>query len=1378
MAATTESSSPSSAGRVVRIHLACRAALPIGSSLRVTGAHLWDPSSSSNAPADPNAKRGGKGGGSRTVGRSGSFAALGEKRNSDAADEEYDDMMGDGVDADDFTKKMEGLDVGDGVDAADAVMVGVHDPCTQSWYASSVEMVTSPETYPVWKTKRPVVLVLTDPPSSKPKRAGDIAAAATEGGVEVDIEGVEDANMDDIAANGDGEDPFFHHHYRYLVVTPGSEENPLIHGGHSTDDVADMLTIKTKISGNSLTELGTHVEGSGERIDVGVQSSGDLTNFGESSSGGYPVTLWEDPFLNDRAEAWRRENEKSEKGNFANRKMSASSLYSAVSTNDAVSDDLLANLPYRTLDIDVATATYHTTATVIAKSSSMDECDAGGQPEEYTADGIVIDSWNGRDDATFRTYVSKEAKRTEAKAEEETASEDSGSFFEEGKNIISRALNCQGEGCYMDVEPSPRAGTGSEGRRIYIVCYHLPVLVFKDPVTNEWTACWTESLLAKTENSAFVTSHDPHWVGTVTTNPPISDEADKVAIKALLAGMDCTPLFFDQATRDAHYQGFCKQVLWLAFHHVDLFDARNPAFSFDMNAAGHPVDEAEAAAGGGGEGIETTLPGLEDLGSAWDQRLIGKWWGAYNRVNQTFAEEVAKMISHPEDVVWVHDYHLALVPRMLGEEERKLHKTGYSKHRGLAKKIFFLHIPFPASMLFRELECGDAVLEGMLHADVVGFHNFTDARHFLSCSKRVLGLDHNSLEGGLIGVSYKGRTVVVTMSSVSIDPVLVDAALQLPTTVSGAAALRAKHAGRKIIVGVDNAQYLSGIGLKLNAYERLLADSAVWRDKLVLVQRCLVPGARRLDEYRTLREIRAIVKRIQKRFGESAIDYEEVYGSSMPVDQRLALWKASDCLLNSELRGGFHPWPLEFIYAQKGCTRPGVVIASEYSAVFGILNGALRISPFDMDLTISAIDRALTMSDQERQTRFLRDNDFVSTATSDRWVSNVLRDLHDKATRHAPDDHDEDHLCETLLPCGTKKDAEGVSAFLTRERERRFTRLNPQSVLSAYKQTSRRVFILDFNGTIVLKEAADSFVKRDTLDAAGDAPPMDVIKALDKLCKDPQNTVFIVSGDSKHNMEKAIGNVWGLGLAASNGSSFSPPMKPGQTSRTWLSLDLGVDWDSVKRVAVPILSKFTARANGSFIKLTHSSIGWSYYSCDPEMGSLLAKYLVLELERELAAFDVRFVNLKGVVEIVPRRLNKGILVKKILRDVAAQDNSAGVDFVLCMGDDISDEKMFTSVLSFVSEMDEDYINVVPSPPVVGTGMPQISESLLAEVPRVRCRNLDKPMFAFTAAVGKKASHASQFIDDAVDVADLLVKIARGCGTGRWSRNNEAEEMFA
>ena len=112
-------------------------------------------------------------------------------------------------------------------------------------------------------------------------------------------------------------------------------------------------------------------------------------------------------------------------------------------------------------------------------------------------------------------------------------------------------------------------------------------------------------------------------------------------------------------------------------------------------------------------------------------------------------------------------------------------------------------------------------------------------------------------------------------------------------------------------------------------------------------------------------------------------------------------------------------------------------------------------------------------------------------------------------------------------------------------------------------------------------------------------------------------------------------------------------------------------------MSIPVLAKYTARTNGSFVKLTHSSIGWSYYSCDPEWGSLQASHLVMELESELRAFDVRFVTLKGIVEIVPRRMNKGLIVKKVLQDAAASNGGAGVDFILCMGDDISDEKMFS-----------------------------------------------------------------------------------------------------
>lgn len=617
--------------------------------------------------------------------------------------------------------------------------------------------------------------------------------------------------------------------------------------------------------------------------------------------------------------------------------------------------------------------------------------------------------------------------------------------------------------------------------------------------------------------------------------------------------------------------------------------------------------------------------------------------------------------------------------------------------------------------------------------------------------------------------------------------------MQLPSAIDGARTLRAKHEGRTIIVGLDVAQYLSGIGLKLIAYEKLLHDAPSQRERVVLVQRCLITGARQLDEARTIREIRAIVRRIKKQYGDGVLDYEEVYGSTLPVDQRLALWRASDCLLNTEVRGGLHLWPLEFVYAQKDKELPGIVIASEYSAVFGILNGALRINPFDLNETLSAIDKALTMQQGERQGRNLRDIDFVSSHSSSQWIQQVLRDLYDQSLS----DQKEEETKE-------EREVQDVSHFLSHERNGHFSHLDPRSVMAAYSSSSRRVIILDFNGTIVIKQAVESFLKRDAVGTALNAPPEAVCRSLEQLCADPKNTVFVVSkyfstdyeptssvivshdhylllfvsgGDNNENVEKAIGNIPRLGLAASNGSCFSPPMSSGALARTWLALDLGVDWESVKRVTLPIMSKFTARSNGSFIKLAHSSIGWSYYDCDPEFGSLQAKYLVLELERDLAAYDVRFVNLKGIVEVIPRRLNKGIIVKKILRDVAARDGNAGVDFVLCMGDDVSDEKMFTSVFSFVSEMGDDYINVNPSPRVVQLSQGTLPASLpfLVEPRSIALKDSNSPMHAFTVAVGKKPSHASQYVDGAEDVADLLVKMATGSVDACYRRDSEGEK---
>lgn len=672
----TNTASSCAGGRVVRVHLACRAYLPIGSSLRVTGSHLWDPSET-GSPSDTSGARrvvAVMGQNAYNVGGSGFAGGSLGIGAPNVVNEAETAASGDGRDM---------LEPGEGV--PDHTLMGVHDSHASS-YVSSVEMVTSPDTYPIWRTRKPVVLVLTD---KKTKRKSSI------GGLE-DM----DADDDDYADSA-----VFLHHYRYLVVTPGAETDGA-HGLGRFDSDSDMddiknLLNKTKISSGSLSALNNNT-------------------FTSNDGGGadFPVALWENPFLSLQEED---DEEMMEQSNREGSTYSTSSFGGLSSVDGSQVRQpkkhiVLEDLPYRTLDIDISTG-------AVVKNANMDE-----ESLEFTEDGIIIDNWNGEHDATFNTYRLREGLR---KAYQNRDTEMSSSAADGESDMM------------VDLQKSRK--------RIFIVCYHLPVIVSKDPETGKWMACWAESILAKTANSAFVSAYDPHWVGTCTTGSPIENEADRQALRSLLASMECTVLFFDENVRDAHYKGFCKQVLWMAFHHVDLLDARDPAFGMDFNATS----------------TEKYTDGtLLDLESPWDQRQIERWWEAFNLVNHSFAAEMVKMVQ-PDDVVWVHDYHLSLLPRMLAEEETKIGSR-------LTKKIFYLHIPFPVSMIFKEMEFGTTVLEGILHADVVGFHGFTDARHFLSSAKRILGLPSDSLEGGLIGVKYKGRTVVVTMSSVSIEPEMVE----------------------------------------------------------------------------------------------------------------------------------------------------------------------------------------------------------------------------------------------------------------------------------------------------------------------------------------------------------------------------------------------------------------------------------------------------------------------------------------------------------------------------------------------------------------------------------------------------------------------------
>lgn len=861
-------------GKVLRLHFACHAELPIGSSLRVTSSTLWAPGSLANA--------------------------------HDSSDASYADSRA-------ATSEGQANSGQEDLNSTQQSYVGL--------YASSVEMVTSPEEYPLWRTKNPVIVI---------------------------------ANGNDNAT--------LNHRYRYMVVTPGADadynelnqELDVIHDSkhrfNSSTDVTMETSESTGANASSISENELELK------DTLCTTSNDM-------EGAFPVMMWEDPFHDDEPQTIAKRSRTN-----SVRQLSYVSLASLRKTKQIKN---LANLPFRTLTIKTNSIDNMTQVNNENKNKMDDD------HVRYTSEGVRIDTWNCKTDEAFQSFVEREQSRKK-NAMQSTS--------------ISSSINSNEDMSDVDSEnksysiPITEREPPKKKERLFLVCFHLPVTLTKDPQTQTWNATWNESLLSKSPNSVLEKSHILHFVGHVS-DKDIESEQDKIQIRQALAPMGCTPLFLEKELLEAHYLGMCKQVLWPAFHNIDLLDLSTSgwgqrehlapsnsggsnlsnSFHNKFRSAGTKPSSPSSAGNSNNLEIDDSFTSQKvysnvrsTIESFWDQSILDKWWGAYTIVNQTFADALVELLQ-PGDTTWVHDYHLALLPNMLDTRER----TRFG--RRTSKMVFFLHIPFPTSQIFRELECGEAILQGMLHADVIGFHAFDHARHFLNAGKRILGLNYESLVGGLIGVQYRGKKVLVTMSNVSIEPDVVDEAITFPSVVQGTADLESRHKDRVIISGVDIAQRLSGITFKLLAFERLLTDYPIWKDKAVMVQRCLIPGSRRADETNTIREVRFLIRRIQEKFGRHVIDYQELKGSNLPIEQRIALWRAADVLMLSPVREGLNMIPMEYVYARKAPLAAGVTIASEFSAVCSILNGALRVNPFDIQLTAANIDKALSMEVKEKE---------------------------------------------------------------------------------------------------------------------------------------------------------------------------------------------------------------------------------------------------------------------------------------------------------------------------------------------------------------------------------------------------------------------------
>lgn len=349
-------------------------------------------------------------------------------------------------------------------------------------------------------------------------------------------------------------------------------------------------------------------------------------------------------------------------------------------------------------------------------------------------------------------------------------------------------------------------------------------------------------------------------------------------------------------------------------------------------------------------------------------------WDVYDRVNQRFADATAASYQ-PGDTVWVHDYQLMRTPAQL--------------RRALpdARIGFFYHIPFPNPEMFLTLPPRRHLVEGLLGADVIGFHTRRYRGHFTAVLRRQFGIEMARDET----IEWEGRRVRLLVNPMSVDSADFAARAAQPSVSAERLAIR--RDGGRLLVGIDRLDYSKGIQRRLLAFERLLEENPQWLERIRLVQ-VAVPSRGDVDAYRRFRrEIEALVGRINGRFSTPSWTPVHYIFRSIADELLLGLYRAADVMLVTPVRDGLNLVSKEFVASR--VDEDGVLLLSEFAGAAEELTEALIVNPYDVDGMAEAMHAALVMPSAERRRRMraLRARVFAHDVHA--WTDGFLRVLHE-----------------------------------------------------------------------------------------------------------------------------------------------------------------------------------------------------------------------------------------------------------------------------------------------------------------------------------------------------------------------------------------------
>jgi trehalose 6-phosphate synthase/phosphatase len=617
------------------------------------------------------------------------------------------------------------------------------------------------------------------------------------------------------------------------------------------------------------------------------------------------------------------------------------------------------------------------------------------------------------------------------------------------------------------------------------------------------------------------------------------------------------PLSAEQVTR--YYEGFSNGVLWPLFHY------------------------------------------LLDL-----MPLHVRDWDHYAEVNQRFADVVVQHYQ-PGDLIWVHDYQLLLVPGMLRQRLPE------------ARIGFFLHIPFPTEELFRTLPERDRLLQGMLGADLVGFHTPAYLRHFAASLTQILGL---TVE--IDRVQLADREVRLGVFPMGIDAQTFSTLAQDPKVQAEAKALRGDGSVR-LIVGVDRLDYTKGIPRRLLSFERMLQTHPDLRERVRLVQ-VAVPSRTGVEAYQEFRaQVDGVVGRINGDFGTPRWVPVHYIFRSLSESELVALYRAADVMLVTPLRDGMNLVAKEFVASRTD--GDGVLVLSEFAGASWELPEAVQVNPYDVDGTAEACYRALMMRPEERRNRLGPLRARVEAYDVHRWAATFLEQLETTSAR----------------PAASPRSPAGLPAAR-------------QALQARLRDSESLLALLDYDGTLVPYTPTPELARPDAA----------LIELLTGLVARPRTEVHVVSGRGRDVLEQWLGAL-PISLHAEHGFWSRSP----DTGEWTATAEIGGGW---REPALAILRDITARTPGSLTEVKSVALAWHYRMADQVAGARRANELRLHLTQLLSNQPVEIIAGHKVIEIRPYGIHKGRIVPPLPPEKLASTA------VLAIGDDRTDEDLFAALL--------------------------------------------------------------------------------------------------